>query len=304
MRTHVTPEVVVPGLGVALAVCLTALDVVLDELDILFVEAVRGIGVAAIRRLYDHVGIGDGGHKGILADYRVRHDALCLRHNAVGGARHPAVAEARAEVLPVAIDIRPADMDDRPIRPQRRHRDDLLGFANRIYELDEFLVELRNAGADAAAPGEEFLPRGSREETSIKQVFAGLHHLDLAGLRVFAVVVADWAVHFLADIRRDQLLHAAGADQQIDLEAGGRRGNDRKILFASADHLAHDRHRVIVGAETADRHRLAVLDQANGLFNRFNDLFLLLAHVTTLAFERHSLRFQNRAAVDGRVLPE
>src|SRR5262249_1586503 len=175
---------------------------------------------------------------------------------------------------------------------------------NRIYELDEFLVELRNAGADAAAPGEEFLPRGSREETSIKQVFACLHHLDLAGLRVFAVVVADWAVHFLADIRRDQLLHAAGADQHVAREAGGRGGNDRKIFFPGVDHPAHDRHGVIVGAETADRYHLAVLDQANGLINRFNDLFPLLPHVTTLAFARYSLRFQNRAAVDGRVLPE
>ena len=53
----------------------------------------------------------------------------------------------------------------------------------------------------------------------------------------------------------------------------------RQILFAGADHLAHDRHRVIVGAEAADRHRLAVLDLGHGLFDRFDNLFPLLAHV-------------------------
>ena len=59
-----------------------------------------------------------------------------------------------------------------------------------------------------------------------------------------------------------------------------------RFFLPRADDLSHDRHGVIVGAETADRHRLAVLDQSSGIFDRFNDLFPFLAHVITLAFER------------------
>ena len=43
---------------------------------------------------------------------------------------------------------------------------------------------------------------------------------DPAGLGVFAQVVADRAVHFLADIGGDELLDAIGAYQEIDLKTG------------------------------------------------------------------------------------
>ena len=228
---NVPLEVGVPGLGVALAVRIAALDVVLDEFDVFLVEAVRGIGMAAVRRLHDDVGVGDRRHERVLADHRIWHDALGLRHDAVGGTREPAIAETRAEVLAVAVDVGPADMNDRPIWPQRRDGDDLLGLADRVDELDHLLVEFGNAGADAAAPGEEFLPRCRGEQASIEHVFAGFLHLDLAGFRIFAIVVADRAVHFLSDIGRDQLLHAAGADQKIDLQTGRGRRDDGEIFL-------------------------------------------------------------------------
>src|ERR1700681_4774001 len=132
----VTLEIVVPGLLVALAVRLAALDVILDELDVLFIKSVRGVGMPTIGRFYDNVGISDGGHKGIFANYRIRHDALGLCHDAVRRARHPAVAEARTQMLAVAVDIRPTDMDDRPVRPQRRHGDDFFRLADRVDEFD------------------------------------------------------------------------------------------------------------------------------------------------------------------------
>src|SRR5215471_5269016 len=90
---NVSLEVCVPRLLVSLAVCLAAPDVILDEFGVLLVEAVRRIGVAPVRSLGHAVGIGDCRHEGVLADDRIRYDALGLEHDPVGGARKPTVAE-------------------------------------------------------------------------------------------------------------------------------------------------------------------------------------------------------------------
>ena len=91
--------------------------------------------------------------------------------------------------------------------------------------------------------------------------------------------MTDRAVHFLPDIGRDELLDDTGPDQKIDFKASRRRRDDGEVLFSFADDLADDRHRVIVGAEPSDSDSLAVFDQANRVFDRFNDLFSLLAHL-------------------------
>ena len=51
-----------------------------------------------------------------------------------------------------------------------------------------------------------------------------------------------------------------------------------RFFLPVADDLAHDRHRMIVGAEPSDRDGLTVLDQRDCVFNGFNDFFSLLAH--------------------------
>ena len=171
-------------------------------------------------------------------------------------------------MLAVAVGIRPADMDQRPVGPHRRHRYDLLGLADRVDELDQILVELGDAGSDAAAPGEEFLARSRGEQTGIENVLAAFPDLDLPGLGVLSQVVADRAVHFLADVGSDQLLDAAGADQQIDLKAGRRRRDHREIFRPVADDLSHQRHRMVVGAESADRDGHSILDLRRGVLDR------------------------------------
>src|SRR6185436_4614277 len=138
-------------------------------------------------------------------------------------------------MLTITVDVRPADVNQRPIRPQRRHGDDLLGLADRIDEFNQILVELGDAGADAAAPRKEFLAGGRGKQAGIKDVLAALPDLDLPGLDVLSQIVPDRAVHLLAHIGRDELLYAAGAYQKIDLEARCGRRDDREILRAIPD---------------------------------------------------------------------
>jgi hypothetical protein len=150
-------------------------------------------------------------------------------------------------------------------RPDRRDRDDLLGLADRIGELHQIFVELGDAGSDAAAPGEEFLAGSRGKQSGIENVLAALPDFDLARLRVFAQIVADRAVHFLADIGRDELPDAAGADQEVDLETGSRRSDDREIPSPIADDFTHQGHGMILRAETADSDGHSVLDLRGGI---------------------------------------
>src|SRR5215468_2502424 len=155
---NVSLEVRVPGFYVPLAVGLAASDVVLDELGVLLVEAVRRIGMAAVWGFDDAVRVSDGRHEWVLADHRIRHDPLNLDHDPVGGAGEPAIAKTGAEMLAVAVGIGPADMDDCPIRTQGWNGDDLFRLTDRVGEFHQIRIELRNAGADAATPSKELLP--------------------------------------------------------------------------------------------------------------------------------------------------
>src|SRR5215467_13719134 len=100
---NVSLEVSVPRLLVSFAVCLAAPDVILDEFGVLLVEAVRRIGMPPVRSLDHAVGISDCRHEGVLTGDRIRHDALGLEHDPVGGAREPTVAKTGPEMLSVAV---------------------------------------------------------------------------------------------------------------------------------------------------------------------------------------------------------
>src|ERR1700730_18934204 len=102
-RVHVAFEIVLPDCLIALAVGLAAFHVVLDEVYVLLVKPVRRIGMPPIRHFDYTVGIGDGCVERVLADHGIRYNSLGLDHDPTGGASDPAVAEARAEMLPGAI---------------------------------------------------------------------------------------------------------------------------------------------------------------------------------------------------------
>jgi hypothetical protein len=75
--------------------------------------------------------------------------------------------------------------------------------------------------------------------------------------------MSDRRVGFGTDVGRNDFLHAAGTDEKVDLEAGGRRPDHGEIFSLAADERADDWHRMVHGAEAPDDHHVAVLDESD-----------------------------------------
>ena len=123
-----------------------------------------------------------------------------------------------------------------------------------------------NRGADPAAPWQESEAARCGIKLGIEQIFGRFVDLDLIVLRRTAIAMSDRRMQFSADIGRDNLAHAAGADQQIDFQTGGRRADNGQVPHLATDERTDDGHRMVHGAESSDDDDIAIPDEGGGFF--------------------------------------